>query len=94
VVRKTPAWYHFSHTKLVAEVDRIFVGSASGVQLMPEFKEAELGPDGLWLTTQSWQRLVLHLFDSLQVRASEATLSLESVHQDTSTALSNIQVTS
>jgi hypothetical protein len=51
----------------LTEVERAFSVVGSGVQLLPDFKEATVGSDGLWLTTASWQRLALHILENAAV---------------------------
>jgi hypothetical protein len=46
------------------EFARVTSGSLSGVRTLTDFSEAIVGSDGLWLTTESWQRLLVYLFES------------------------------
>jgi hypothetical protein len=65
--RRNPAWYHFNYTKLGTELEKLATDSMSGVQLLPDFKDSVVGDDGFWLTTDSWQRLMLHIFESVEM---------------------------
>jgi hypothetical protein len=47
------------------EVIKITSGSLSGIQLLMDFTEAEVGSDGLWLTTASWQSLLSYIFTGI-----------------------------
>jgi hypothetical protein len=50
-----------------AELEKLASESMTGVQLLADFKDAEVGEDGLWLTTKSWQGLMLHILTSIDM---------------------------
>jgi hypothetical protein len=67
--RRSPAWYHFGYAKMVDEFTRVTSAAIVGVQPLVGFEVAEVGPDGLWLTTDSWQKLLTYIFDETGTRA-------------------------
>jgi hypothetical protein len=50
---------------MLDEVIKVTSGSLSGIQLLMDFSEAEIGSDGLWLTTASWQKLLAYIFTGI-----------------------------
>jgi hypothetical protein len=54
---------------LGAELERVASGTVSGVQLLPDFADATVGEDGVWLSTGSWQKLLMHIFACITFEA-------------------------
>jgi hypothetical protein len=65
--RRSPAWFHFNYAKMVDEFSRVTSGDMSGVQVLADFADAEVGPDGTWLTTASWRKLLDYIFAEAQL---------------------------
>jgi hypothetical protein len=61
---------------MLAEVAKVTSGSLSGIQLLMDFAEAEIGSDGLWLTTASWQKLLAYIFMGIDTAVQVSNMSI------------------